>query len=54
MSTFSIDRPFLQDLLRGIGSGRIQLPDFQRGWVWDDYRIRSLIARLCLHFVSGY
>ena len=53
MSTFSIDRPFLQDLLRGIGSGRIQLPDFQRGWVWDDYRIRSLIASVSREFPIG-
>ena len=53
MSTFSIDRPFLQDLLRGIESGRIQLPDFQRGWVWDDYRIRSLIASVSREFPIG-
>lgn len=41
MSTFNIDRPFLNDMLKDIETGRIQLPDFQRGWVWDDYRIRS-------------
>ncbi|RKU07009.1 hypothetical protein C6503_24875 [Candidatus Poribacteria bacterium] len=53
MSTFSIDRPFLQDLLRDIGSGRIQLPDFQRDWVWDDYRIRSLLASISQAFPIG-
>ena len=53
MSTFSIDRPFLQDILRDIGSGRIQLPDFQRDWIWDDYRIRSLLASISQAFPIG-
>lgn len=53
MSTFSIDRPFLQGLLREIGSGKIQLPDFQRGWVWNDDRIRSLIASVSREFPIG-
>ena len=30
--------------------GKTQLPDFQRGWVWDDSRIKSLIASI----TSGY
>jgi uncharacterized protein with ParB-like and HNH nuclease domain len=25
---------------------KVQLPDFQRGWVWDDNLIRSLTARI--------
>lgn len=37
------DTPIL-DLMKDIGKGKIQLPDFQRGWVWDDNRIRGLIA----------
>ena len=53
MSTFRIDQPFLQDLLRGIEGGRIQLPDFQRGWVWNDGRIRSLIASVSREFPIG-
>lgn len=28
----------LQDILRSIDEGKIQLPDFQRGWVWEDNR----------------
>ncbi len=43
----------LQDLLKAIGEGRIQLPDFQRGWVWDDYRIRSLLASISVAFPIG-
>ena len=53
MSTFRIDQPFLQDLLKDIGSGRIQLPDFQRDWVWNDDRIRSLIASVSRKFPIG-
>ena len=36
----------LKSLLEDAGSGKIQLPDFQRGWVWDDDRIRSLLASI--------
>lgn len=43
----------LQDLLVGGDSGRIQLPDFQRGWVWDDDRIRSLLASISVSFPIG-
>ena len=53
MSTFRIDQPFLQDLLKEIGSGKRQLPDFQRGWVWDNDRIRSLIASVSREFPIG-
>ena len=31
----------LKELLDDAESGKIQLPDFQRGWVWDDDRIRG-------------
>ena len=30
----------LEELLRHCGSGKIQLPDFQRSWVWDEERIK--------------
>ena len=53
MSTFSIDQPFLNRMLNDIRGGKIQLPDFQRGWVWDDYRIRSLIASVSQEFPIG-
>ena len=53
MSTFSIDNPLLNDILKNIGSGKIQLPVFQRPWVWDDYHIRSLIASVSQSFPIG-
>ncbi|MYF98793.1 DUF262 domain-containing protein [Candidatus Poribacteria bacterium] len=53
MSGFRIDQPFLSQMLKDIGEGKIQLPDFQRGWVWDDERIRSLIASVSQEFPIG-
>ncbi len=40
----------LAELMRDIDKGKIQLPDFQRGWVWDDSRIQALIASI----TNGY
>ena len=34
------DRP-LTDLMKAVDTGAAQLPDFQRGWVWDDGRIKA-------------
>ncbi|MBK6532955.1 MAG: DUF262 domain-containing protein [Deltaproteobacteria bacterium] len=34
----------LRDLLEEIQRGVLQLPDFQRSWVWDDERISDLVA----------
>ncbi len=53
MSRFRIDQPFLSQMLNEIGDGKIQLPDFQRGWIWDDDRIRSLIASVSQEFPIG-
>ena len=53
MSTFSIDRPSLSEILTDVGTGRIQLPDFQRDWIWDDYRVRSLLASVSQAFPVG-
>ncbi len=53
MKTFdSTDEP-LPDLLKQIDQNRLQLPDFQRGWVWDDDRIRSLLASVSLTYPIG-
>lgn len=53
MSTFNIDRPLLSKILIDIEIGRTQLPDFQRDWIWDDYRIRSLLASVSQAFPIG-
>jgi len=36
----------LSDYLKWATSGRIQLPDFQRGYKWEDERIRSLLVSI--------
>ena len=46
------DRP-LTDLMKAVDSGAAQLPDFQRGWVWDDGRIKALIISVIRNFPVG-
>jgi hypothetical protein len=43
----------LEELLRQCGSGKVQLPDFQRSWVWAEDRILSLIASISRAFPIG-
>ena len=52
-STFKSGEPSLPDILRDINGGKVQLPDFQRGWVWDDDHIASLIASISLSYPIG-
>lgn len=53
VSTFETQEPFLRELVEKVHAGKVQLPDFQRGWVWDDDRIRSLIASVSLSYPIG-
>jgi len=53
MSTFRTAEPALLKLLESIHEGELQLPDFQRSWVWDDNHIRSLIASVTKSFPIG-
>ena len=53
ITTFQSTKIFLNDILKGINERKIQLPDFQRGWVWDDYRIQSLLSSVSLSFPIG-
>ena len=46
------DRP-ISELMKDVHTGKAQLPDFQRGWVWDDNRIRALIASITCNFPIG-
>ena len=50
---FEVNSVLLSGLLQQVSSGYIQLPDFQRGWVWDDDRIRGLLASISKAFQSG-
>ena len=43
----------LTELMKEVDSGAAQLPDFQRGWVWDDGRIRALILSVIHNFPVG-
>ena len=52
-STFETNEPLLAELLGDIHKGLIQLPDFQRGWIWDDVHIRSLLASVSLAYPIG-
>jgi uncharacterized protein with ParB-like and HNH nuclease domain len=53
MTNFDSTKEYLQDLLVSIRQGKIQLPDFQRGWVWDDAHIQSLLASISLFYPVG-
>lgn len=53
MSTFDSTKTQLSKLLDEIAEGKIQLPDFQRGWVWDDEHIRSLLVSIARSFPIG-
>lgn len=43
----------LTELMKEVDNGAAQLPDFQRGWVWDDGRIRALILSVIHNFPVG-
>lgn len=53
LSTFDSTKEALSTLLADAACGKLQLPDFQRGWVWDDYGIRSLLASISQSFPIG-
>ena len=46
MTTFDSTKRSLPELLKDITTGKIQLPDFQRGWVWDDDHVQSLLVEI--------
>ncbi len=53
ISTFDSTKELLPDVLKSIGVGKTQLPDFQRGWIWDDDHIKSLLASIALSYPIG-
>lgn len=52
-STYQSNDTAISEILKGIEQGVNQLPDFQRGWVWNDERIRSLIASISCSYPVG-
>lgn len=53
MSQFDSTKRSLEDVLKDVSVGKIQLPDFQRGWVWDDSHVRSLLVSIARSFPVG-
>lgn len=53
MTTFTSDKESLQEILKAIAIGKYQLPEFQRGWIWDDNHIVSLLASVSLSYPIG-
>lgn len=52
-SAFKTNPIYLNELLEDCEHGILQLPDFQRSWVWDEDRIKSLIASISCAFPVG-
>lgn len=50
---FDIQKDDLKDILRKVDEGRLQLPDFQRDYVWSDADVQSLIASIANGFPVG-
>ena len=50
---FRSDEVPLAQLLDRAACGELQLPDFQRGWVWDDDHIRSLLVSISHSYPIG-
>ena len=50
---FDTTKEDLKDILRSADSGKLQLPDFQRDYVWGDDDVRSLIASVAKGFPVG-
>ena len=50
---FELIDPTLENVLHEAQGGKLQLPDFQRGWVWDEDAIKSLVASIARSFPVG-
>lgn len=50
---FDTTKEDLKDILRKLDEGKLQLPDFQRDYVWGDEDVRSLIASIAKGFPVG-
>jgi hypothetical protein len=52
-TTFKTNPVSLESLLESCNDGKLQLPDFQRSWVWAEDRIQSLISSISRAFPIG-
>lgn len=53
MSIFEATHDTLAGLIVQVGNGKLQLPEFQRGWVWDDSHIIAVITSVARSFPIG-
>lgn len=52
-TSFDSTKTTLQSLLDMADRGTLQLPDFQRGWVWSDERIKGLLSSVATSYPIG-
>lgn len=50
---FDSTKKSLKEILQRVHDGKLQLPDFQRDYVWEDSDVKSLIASICKGFPVG-
>lgn len=50
---FEITKEDLKDLLKSVDTGKLQLPEFQRSYVWNDSDVRALLASVLKGFPVG-
>lgn len=43
----------LNELMNDVKTGKIQLPEFQRSWTWDDNRLRGILASVSQGYPMG-
>lgn len=53
VTSFNPVKTDLEEMLISIDKGKVQLPDFQRSWIWDDERIISLLESVSRYFPIG-
>jgi len=53
LESFDSTKRSLFTILKDVHKGKIQLPDFQRGWIWDDNRIKGILASVAKSFPIG-
>ena len=51
--SFDSTKKPLEELLKQAHAGQLQLPDFQRSWVWKDDGLRALLASVSRSFPVG-
>lgn len=53
ISTYDSTKESLAGIIKEIDKGKIQLPEFQRDWIWDDDHVASLLASVTLSYPIG-